>query len=105
VVPLSCTAQFALETGRFVGTADQQALQQQALSNAQRAVSPLARPAKIDSGRIAVVAGASDRVTGLPHAKRLAAHFNSELITFHGGHLLQFGLRDAMLSAFATVTR
>jgi len=105
VVPLSCTAQFALETGRFVGTAEQQELQQQALSNAQRAISPLERPALIDSRRIAVVVGASDHVTGLPHAQRLAKHFNSELLTFDGGHILQFGIRDATLAALDKVTR
>jgi pimeloyl-ACP methyl ester carboxylesterase len=105
VVPLSCTAQFALETGRFVGTPEQQALQQQALSNAQRAISPLERPALIDSDRIVIVAGASDHVTGLPHAQRLATHFNSDLITFDGGHLLQFGIGNAMLAALEKVTR
>lgn len=105
VVPLSCTAQFARETGRLVGTPEQQTLQQAALSHAQRAVSPLERPAQIDSKRIVVVAGASDHVTGLPHAERLAAHFKSELLTFEGGHLLQFGLRDAILSAVEKVTR
>lgn len=103
VVPLSCTAQFAFDTGRFVGSPQEQALQQQALTIAQRAVSPLERPAQIGSGRIVVVAGASDHVTGLPHAERLAQHFESDLLTFEGGHLLQFGLREAMRDAFQKV--
>ncbi len=105
VVPLSCTAQFAADTGRFTGTSEEQALQQQALASAQRAVSPLERPVKISNDRIVVIAGAADHVTGLPHAERLARHFNSELVTFNGGHLLQFGLHSTMLEALQKVTR
>lgn len=103
VVPLSCTAQFAFDTGRLTGTPEEQAQQQQALSAAQRAVSPLERPPQIASDRIIVVAGAADQVTGLPHAERLARHFNSELSIFNGGHLLHFGLRDVVLDAFGKV--
>lgn len=105
IVPLSCTAQFAFDTGRFVGSLDEQRQQQEALRLAQRAVSPLERPAKLDRDRIIVVAGAADHVTGLPHAEQLAHHFESELSTFNGGHLLQFGIRDKVLDAFHRLKR
>lgn len=100
VVPLSCTAQFAFDTGRFVGTPEQQRMQQEALRAAQIAVSPLARPSKVGADRMVIVAGSSDLVTGLPHATRLAQHFGSDLRTFEGGHLLHFGGRRAILDAF-----
>ena len=42
-----------------------------------------------------IVAGEHDRVTGLPHAHRLAGHFGAPVSRFAGSHLLMFGRERA----------
>jgi dienelactone hydrolase len=54
-------------------------------------VRPLARAPVIPGDRMLVVAAQADRITQIAHAERLAAHFGAPLVTFPGGHLLQFG--------------
>jgi hypothetical protein len=64
-------------------------------------VRPLGRPALLPSERVLVVGAVGDRITKAAHAEALAAHFGCEMVTFPGGHLLQFGRRDA----FAAIAR
>jgi predicted alpha/beta hydrolase family esterase len=45
--------------------------------------------------RVIVVAGLNDRITPIAHAERLARHFDAPLVRFAGGHLLQFGRKEA----------
>lgn len=52
---------------------------------------PLARASVVPGERVLVVGAEQDRITGRPHAERLARHFDGELAWFHGGHLFQFG--------------
>jgi pimeloyl-ACP methyl ester carboxylesterase len=94
IIPLASLADFAQEQGRL-GSGEEAKLQHAALEEANRIVSPLARPSLVPSDRVLVVAAASDRITPISHAERLAKHFGSELVRFEGGHLLQFGRGQA----------
>jgi pimeloyl-ACP methyl ester carboxylesterase len=98
VIPLASIADFARDGQRYVGTDDEQRLQHEALERALRAVSPLARPPRLASDRVLVIAGDADRITPVAHAQRLATHFGAPLETFPGGHLLQFGRAEAFRS-------
>ncbi len=99
IIPLASIAEVARASGRFVGTPEQQKLQFEGLEAVHRAVSPFARPSRISSDRVLVLAASGDRITPLDHARRLADHFNAPLEIFHGGHLLQFGRGDAFRAA------
>jgi hypothetical protein len=54
-------------------------------------VRPLARVPVVPGDRMLVVAAEADRITQMGHAERLAVHFGAPLVSFPGGHLLQFG--------------
>ena len=45
-----------------------------------------------------------DRITPVAHARKLAAHFGSPLVSWHGGHLLQLG-RNAAFRRVETLIR
>lgn len=94
MIPLASIADFAREQGRLgEGTlADEQ---HAALERANWIVSPLARRPRIPSSRVLVVGAAHDQITPLSHAERLSKHFGCDLVTFDGGHLLQFGRSSA----------
>jgi pimeloyl-ACP methyl ester carboxylesterase len=94
IIPLASLADFALEQGRL-GRGEEAGLQHDALEEANRIVSPLARPSLVPSERVLVVAAESDRITPPAHAERLARHFGARIVRFEGGHLLQFGRGDA----------
>jgi dienelactone hydrolase len=90
IIPLASIADFARDQGRL-GRGHQVAAQHAALEEANRVVSPLARPSLVASERMLVLAARADRITPAAHAQRLARHFGAPLVEFHGGHLLQFG--------------
>jgi pimeloyl-ACP methyl ester carboxylesterase len=94
-IPLASIEDFAHRHGRFVGTRAQQQAQREGLRDAQWVVSPFARPSLLPQGRVLVIAGESDLVTGKPHAEPLAAHFDTHMELFHGGHVLPFGRDEA----------
>lgn len=95
MIPLASIADFAAADGRYVGTATQQREQHEAVERAYRVVSPLGRaPLVPQRGRL-VLAASADRITPARHAEKLAAHFQSELFTFPGSHLVQLGRRQA----------
>lgn len=98
IIPLASIAEVARASGRFVGTPEEQQLQFEGLEAAHRVVSPFARPPRVASDRVLVLAAAGDKITPIDHASRLATHFSAPLETFHGGHLLQFGRADAFRS-------
>lgn len=91
IIPLASLADAARDNGRLVGTAEERDAQHRALDAAYRVTSPLARRPRIAPERALVVAAAGDRITPIDHARRLAAHFGAEMVTFPGGHLLQLG--------------
>ncbi|MFO0550338.1 MAG: hypothetical protein U0271_18230 [Polyangiaceae bacterium] len=93
-IPLASFADVAREAGRLVGEPHEREVQHRAIERAHRPVSPFARPSKVDRDAVLVVGGEGDRVTPIAHAQALARHFESELVTFPGGHLLQVGRRD-----------
>lgn len=95
IIPLASIADVARAVGRFVGTPEEQALQYEGLDAVHRAVSPFARPSRVPSDQVLILAASGDNITPVAHARRLADHFNAPLETFHGGHLLQFGRADA----------
>jgi pimeloyl-ACP methyl ester carboxylesterase len=94
IIPLASLADFALEQGRL-GTGDAARAQHAALEEANRIVSPFARPSLVPKDRVLIVAAAADHITPPAHAERLARHFDARLVRFEGGHLLQFGRGDA----------
>lgn len=97
-IPLASIADFARDGGRLVGEPAEQTEQHEALERAHAPVSPLARPARIDSDRIRIIAARSDRITPPHHAERLGAHFGAPVQKFHGGHLLQLGRKEGFRS-------
>lgn len=101
LVPLAAIEDFAYQRGRMVGHAAEQLAQRDALARAQRVISPFARPPQLPAARVVTVAGESDLVTGVEHARKLSQHFGGQLSLFHGGHLLHAGREEA----FAPVWR
>ncbi|MDC0743486.1 alpha/beta hydrolase family protein [Polyangium mundeleinium] len=95
IIPLASLADVARAAGRFVGSPEEQRRQYEELDAVHRVVSPFARPSRIPSDQVLVLAASEDKITPVDHARRLADHFNAPLETFHGGHLLQFGRADA----------
>jgi dienelactone hydrolase len=96
IIPLASIADFARDQGRL-GEGEQMEVQHAALEAANWVVSPLARKAKVPSDRILVIGAEADRITPMAHAERLARHFDARLHRLPGGHLLQFGRREAFL--------
>ncbi len=91
IIPLSSFADVALAAGRLVGSPEEQLEQHAGLEAAHRVVSPFARSPKVPKEAVVVVAGQADRITPISHAEKIARHYGVDLVTFHGGHLLQFG--------------
>lgn len=94
IIPLASLADAARDNDRLVGTPDEREAQHRALEAAYRVTSPLARAPRLDPARAIVVAAEGDRITPITHARRIAAHYACELVTFPGGHLLQLGRAD-----------
>jgi pimeloyl-ACP methyl ester carboxylesterase len=91
VIPLTSLADFAREQGRLGSNSEEEALEHEVLESVYRLVSPLHRSSLIERQRMMIIAAEGDRITPISHAERLAKHFDVELDTWHGGHLLQFG--------------
>ena len=94
IIPLASIADFARDQGRL-GTDEQARMQHAALEAANAVVSPLARTPLVSRERLLVIGAEADAITPIAHAERLAAHWGAPLVRIHGGHLLQFGRRDA----------
>jgi pimeloyl-ACP methyl ester carboxylesterase len=95
MIPLASIAHLARSLGRFTGSPDEQRAQFEGLEAAHRAVSPLARPSRVDPARMLVLAAEGDRITPIEHARSLSQHFGAPLHVFPGGHILQFGRAEA----------
>jgi pimeloyl-ACP methyl ester carboxylesterase len=94
MIPLASVADFAREQGRL-GEGDEADAQHAALERANWIVSPLARALRVPKSRALVIAAENDAITPTAHARRLATHFDCELMTIAGGHLVQLGRGDA----------
>ena len=94
IIPLASLADFAREQGRL-GSGAEASAQQAALEEANRIVSPFARPSLVPKERVLILAAEADRITPIAHAERLAQHFGARVVRFPGGHLLQFGRAEA----------
>jgi pimeloyl-ACP methyl ester carboxylesterase len=95
MIPLASIADFAREQGRLGATDQETEEQHAALERANWIVSPFARPLAIAKNRSLIVAAEYDRITPVAHAARLAKHFECDMMTISGGHLLQIGRSDA----------
>lgn len=104
-VPLGCIADFALRTGRMVGSPGEQEAQATALRRVHAPVSPLARTPTLAGERIHVVTGAADQVTGPCQSARLVQHFGAHESAFEGGHVLQYDYARALKPFFAMLQR
>jgi pimeloyl-ACP methyl ester carboxylesterase len=104
VIPLASLADFAREQGELSSAPEAEAAEHALLERIYRVVSPVARAPRIAPARTLVVAAKADRITPVTHARQLAAHFGSPLVSWHGGHLLQLG-RDACFRRVETLLR
>jgi pimeloyl-ACP methyl ester carboxylesterase len=104
MIPLASIADFAREQGQL-GSSEQGEREHAGLERANWVASPFARPSLVPSHRALVIAAEFDRVTPLPHARRLATHFDCELMTIPGGHLLQVGRGAAFRAVGALLER
>jgi len=95
VIPLASLADFVREQGELSGAPEAEAREHALLERIYRVVSPLERKPLIDPARTLVVAAKADRITPVAHARKLSAHFGSQLVSWHGGHLLQLGRNAA----------
>lgn len=98
IIPLASIADFARDQGRL-GSGPQSVLQHRALEEANWVVSPFARKSRLSPERVLVVGARADGITPISHAERIAAHFEAELLTFTGGHLMQLWRRNAFRAA------
>lgn len=106
VIPLASLADYAADRG-LLGHGEEADALREAARRAHRAVNPLDRPPLVAPGRSLVVAAEGDRITPLHHAQKLAAHFGAPMLTWPGGHLLQWGRRaayDEVIAWLAGVT-
>jgi pimeloyl-ACP methyl ester carboxylesterase len=94
MIPLASIADFAREQGRL-GNGPGAEEQHAALERANWIVSPMARPLLVAKSRALVVAAEHDRITPVAHAGRIAKHFDCEMVTIPGGHLVQLGRSEA----------
>ncbi len=104
VIPLASLADFVREQGELSDNPEVAAREHALLERIYRVVSPLDRSPRIEPSRTLVVAGKADRITPVSHARKLAAHFGSPLVSWHGGHLLQLG-RNAAFRRVETLLR
>ncbi len=95
VIPLASLADFAREQGELSAAPEAEAEEHALLERIYRVVSPLERRPLIAPSRTLVVAAKADRITPVGHARKLAVHFGSPLVAWHGGHLLQLGRNAA----------
>lgn len=91
VVPLASIADFAREQGMLGPSSAHATAEHGALEDANRVVSPIARPLLLPPSRALVVVAEHDRVTPSHHGQRIAAHWKCEMRTIPGGHLVQLG--------------
>ena len=105
IVPLASLADFALEQGDLPDEPEPRAVEHALLERAFRHVSPVHREPQIAPERVLVLGGRADRITPISHARRIASHFRAELTTFHGGHVLQWGLGEGFEKVRALLKR
>jgi pimeloyl-ACP methyl ester carboxylesterase len=91
IVPLASIADFARAHGHL-GEGPVADELYDGLEAVYRAVSPVARPPHVDRDRVWVAAARGDRITGVEHAERLAAHFGTRPRIGAGGHRLRIGI-------------
>ncbi|HKU38128.1 MAG TPA: hypothetical protein VJR89_08275 [Polyangiales bacterium] len=103
-MPLASIADFALRTGRMVGSDTEQLEQATLLERVYRPVSPLSRPSLLPTGRALVIAGEADLITGMPHGNQIADQFGAAFSTYLGGHILALG-RDAAFDSMWRLLR
>ncbi|MEO7034408.1 MAG: hypothetical protein ABI548_10970 [Polyangiaceae bacterium] len=104
VIPLASLADFAREQRELSAAPAAEAEEHALLERIYRVVSPVDRRPRIAPARTLVVAAKADRITPVGHARKLAAHFGSPLVSWHGGHLLQLG-RNAAFRRVETLIR
>ncbi len=105
VVPLASLADFSLEQGYLSAPPEEHRVEHALLEQLYSPVSPLARAPRIEPSRVVVIAARADRVTPISHARKLARHFRSPLVSMPGGHLLQLGRGSAFERALGLLTR
>lgn len=100
MIPLASFPDWTRDVGHIGGTEEQVAAVHAALEDAHAPFSPLRRPLVVPKQRTFVAGAERDGVTPIAHAARMAEHFDVPLVTFGGGHLLQFGRGAAFKHLF-----
>jgi pimeloyl-ACP methyl ester carboxylesterase len=86
------------ETSPMRRRAQQAGITEDLLADAFAVHAPTTRPARLPRERLYVIAGRGDRITFPDQAEALAAHWDTNILWFDGGHLAQLGRGDAMRS-------
>jgi predicted alpha/beta hydrolase family esterase len=93
LIPFASFAELARDRGTL-GDNDADFEEFLARREAERSISPLARPPLV---KHALVIGAkADQVTPVRHAQMLAHHFNADLHMLEGGHIVQTWRRQGL---------
>jgi pimeloyl-ACP methyl ester carboxylesterase len=100
-IPLASIAQYMFDNRQLAGSREEQSELRELVETLFSPVSPMARPVLVPSPGRKVIAGRVDRITPLSHASRIARHFGVEVDVFEGGHLIQWGKTQALLSALS----
>ncbi len=96
MIPLASIPDFVRDHGRFPGDQADVPTLHAALEACMSVVAPTVRPLAIAPERMTILAAKGDGITHPAQAARLAEHFGVEMISFPGGHLLQFGRERAL---------
>ncbi len=104
LIPLASFADWARDHGRLSALHSEHSVEYEAVEDAYRIISPLARAPVVSGRRMLVLGAAADRITPVAHAERLAAHFGAPFHTFPGGHMVQIG-RDRHLKHLEVLLR
>jgi pimeloyl-ACP methyl ester carboxylesterase len=52
-------------------------------------ITPVCRTPTVEPRRVSIISGEFDQLATMEHGRRLAGHFDSQLVTFPGGHIFQ----------------
>lgn len=98
-IPICSVPDVMNENGLVPGEGDLQRRLYEGYREHMMPITPVYRAPMVDPSRMTIVSGDFDRLATVEHGRRLAAHFDCELITYPGGHLIQHRRARALRKA------
>ena len=95
-IPICSMPDVMYDNDLVPGTGDVQRVLYEGYREQLVPITPVCRAPKVDPNRVSIVSGEYDRLATVEHGRRLAAHFDSELITYPGGHIVQHRRAEAI---------